>query len=764
MKTCMMMAAGLVAFLPMAAQAEEIVLSSGVERETLTVEGFYPPLPTDTGKTYGNKRIFAENRNLSDFILANAKFTASQGKVPQPATIVGYTETEGEWLFQVQWKDPNYWKGVKIRLFQEGANIMAQSLWARYCYAKEINHDLEVVYIGSMTVETINSGPGENWYGCQALTLRHKISDENFVTLGDREILDADTVTVADGTGVRVDETTSSDTPFAKSAVSFDGADALFVTNRPRTTLAATIVGNGVDVRLAGGEFPETEISTGGQAKLSNTGSGLLLATGTKLCQIGDLVSCDIYQDNSLLATDVRPGTNEGSTTRGDGGIFFIERTETNIVFQAQVINDNWNKCVYGEIYPSGTNVMVRRLKGYYSRAPESFKEADYDLAPLGTDMRKITCHTISSYTISNLVVKMTPIPAVAFTGDLFGMENATVTISGPQRVDLHSANALPNAGTVTIKDGSDVYVRKAQSENMSLRVVVGPGGRLIQSGASLQNLCRDCVIDGGELALTTVRMGDSGKDETGCYINNLVLMNGGRVTGMSPRVGYATCTWTILGTSPSYSSCGSLLVGGKSYTTYTVNFDVADVTGDAASDFIDSGYHQDFSTYNWGANVVKKGVGTWELRRAFGQTGYVKVNAGTLLAAVDDLVKVPGSLFLGGGCFAAAPGTVQNVKTLTLTENTSSTIAVGEGASVVFPDPESDQPLLYGDVSRKGLTLGAGARVNVTLADADASVRVGTSKCLTPAQLSAFRVNGHRALQDEAGYLVPSGSLLQIR
>ena len=41
---------------------------------------------------------------------------------------------------------------------------------------------------------------------------------------------------------------------------------------------------------------------------------------------------------------------------------------------------------------------------------------------------------------------------------------------------------------------------------------------------------------------------------------------------------------------------------------------------------------------------------------------------------------------------------------------------------------------------------------------------RVGTTKCLTTAQLAQVRINGHHAVQDQNGYLIQGGLAMVIR
>lgn len=54
--------------------------------------------------------------------------------------------------------------------------------------------------------------------------------------------------------------------------------------------------------------------------------------------------------------------------------------------------------------------------------------------------------------------------------------------------------------------------------------------------------------------------------------------------------------------------------------------------------------------------------------------------------------------------------------------------------------------------------------RLNLTGAVGDRSFRVGTSKFLTGAQLAKVRINGHHAVQDRDGYLIPGGFIMSIR
>ena len=71
-----------------------------------------------------------------------------------------------------------------------------------------------------------------------------------------------------------------------------------------------------------------------------------------------------------------------------------------------------------------------------------------------------------------------------------------------------------------------------------------------------------------------------------------------------------------------------------------------------------------------------------------------------------------------------------------------SSTISIGEGAKLSIAAPSG--------------AWAGGVRLNVTGTDIEArdAFRIGTSACLSSAQLAAIRMNGHRVVQDENGYV----------
>lgn len=57
-----------------------------------------------------------------------------------------------------------------------------------------------------------------------------------------------------------------------------------------------------------------------------------------------------------------------------------------------------------------------------------------------------------------------------------------------------------------------------------------------------------------------------------------------------------------------------------------------------------------------------------------------------------------------------------------------------------------------------------AAKKLNLTGEVGDRSFRVGTTKCLTTAQLAQVRINGHHAVQDQNGYLIQGGLAMVIR
>ena len=766
---------GAVCAVLMTVSAEEIVFShTGEPLEVIASEdAFYPPMPNETSGTYGNSRLLIANRRLSDYRIAATKVRIGRNNGATYDSPAYHLVKDGDsWEFQSMAKNDVWIKGVKVRIYQDGNDIRLQTIWARYAQGGlGVGVDMNVNYTGEVTVLSCNNSiDGNANYGLYSITLKKELSPADAQVLGNRAIGADDTVKIGEDVLLKVDATTPAEDPFGGAPVSLADLSGLIVTDRAQTSLGSTFAGSGNTIDLIGavGEETDCTFTTGGK-KIVNT-TAVSLANDVRLEDIVDVVSCDIYQ-NSLMKSGITPGEPPASPAAEDAGIFHIERTPTNLIFQVQYLSsDNWNKASLVEIYPSGEGVAVRVLKSYWQRWQSG-------AAPLGCDYRttKVEGTSACSYPISNLVVSAKSRVNVNLTGNLTALKETTMTMRGRQNVNLLSTTALPG-GCLVVGEGTDVRLKANVNTVAPLDVRVGAGGVLRvyknTSGSGFTpgaNIRDNFTVDGGELALSPTKVGDaSNYGDAGYYGDTLKLLNGGRVTGGRPRVHAGSAVWTADGVGTCRIDGGAILVNSAKDYASGKTF-VLDVAGGA--ELATAGAFDDFTQgqgYLSGTRILKKGGGSWRVEAASQLFGFVEVRDGELVYGMADPFPKSGGVILSGGALSVSEGL--SVAPVTFNVTATTELKLASGATLSLPSPADADYALHLESGKtqeyqKRFSLADGVRVNVTLADGTAAVRVGTSKCLSAAQCRAFRINGKRVAQNDDGTLVAvEGGYIYLR
>jgi autotransporter-associated beta strand protein len=245
--------------------------------------------------------------------------------------------------------------------------------------------------------------------------------------------------------------------------------------------------------------------------------------------------------------------------------------------------------------------------------------------------------------------------------------------------------------GTLTVT-GSNTYTGETQVNGGTLEF--GTGGSLDTNGTVAGSIT---VNDGGKLLLS--RSNTFGAQSTSLPVG-LTVNAGGTVESNNSFTAFLDPTFnggTLLssGGAPvsgvtfgSFGLEGTVTVGGTTATHFSevisnglngiligaltsdpTTFQVADVTGDSASDLIVSVWLVDYSDVVAG-NLTKTGTGTMELNTAANTyTGATNVNAGTLRVngslAASSAVTVHNGATLGGSGHISGPVTIMSGGTL---------------------------------------------------------------------------------------------------
>lgn len=744
------------------ARGENIeVTREGDPLEVVTSEESFLPLKEGT--------LLIANRKLSDYRLVSAKIQLGWNPDRFDSAIYNLVKSEDSWEFQVQAiqdGDGNV-KGVKARIYQNGDDIYVASVYARYADKRlGLGVDLDTTYTdsGNLVVKTTTSLYGSS-YGLYQLTIKENISDEDVQTWGERTVTAEDTVTVGEDVFLRVDDTTSAESPFGGAPVTLASLDKLEIANRPTTLLDGALSGDDITFDIKGsvtdGEYSYAEsVST----------SEKLFAENLRLSDITGILSCDEMQNGTtLLAEGVVPCDDPTGKT---SGIFFIERTDEAITFQSQSVNDKWNKTCEITLCQRRNSVYVKVTGGWWQNKTKT---------PLGTDMRTADVSgggsKIGQYTVRKLRVAAKVPAQVTVTGDLTGLNRTAMTLSGRQNVSLESATALPS-GTLDIQDGTDVHFRAPINPSAKLSVRIGPGAAFHTykqpSGTKWtcgSNLKDGFDVDGGWLDLVEAKNGDAGNSfDSGFYVNSLTVQNGGRVTGFGPRVGNDTpAVWTI-GAGTNLVTCGALLVGKNKYDTTPSRSFVLDVAADGT--LVTTGSFEDFITGQnlyFGERVVKSGEGVWRIEGTSAYHGFTEVRGGTLVYGIEEPFPNAAGLVLNGGTLEIPAGMSVTTPTFEAMADSVSSIVVGEGATLTLHGPgEAAYPLYVNSgleaQEQPRFTLGENARINITLKDKTSRVFVGSSACLTRAQLNAIRINGIGVAQRGDGSLTITGLMILLK
>ena len=330
-----------------------------------------------------------------------------------------------------------------------------------------------------------------------------------------------------------------------------------------------------------------------------------------------------------------------------------------------------------------------------------------------------------------------------------------------------HTVNGqgLPKDGTLDV--GANGIVAISHSTKAT-RVFVHDGGVIYQATDNIfgNDTPVNVSLDNGMIALGAdgSPMDDSIK-ESGVFaftaLHLVRFANGADITGHIPSVGYGVDIypyWHVTGSSPSSCSAGFRLFESPSFV-----LDVEDVTDSPADDFTIGGVIDRNAENNVIATtpVIKVGAGTVSVTAELGNQRPAGVDYGLVVSngvwrfASDKASNASLDVLLKGGRLAVASDVDAVLGKVAL--GVASEIDLEDGASISIAAPtDANWP-----EKRLSFTVAGDFALNRAT-----QIRIGTSACLTDAQLRRIRINGLRVVQDEDGYLAGTkfGILLLVR
>ena len=716
----------------------DISFSGGI----FPVDNLYPGV-------YETKTVLSSQMDVSllDVVSAELKsYGVLLSAFPYHGAVVA-----GERTVQLQAVDGTWIKCAKIELASSPGSVTVRFVYRRY--ADLAHHSLGVDFDAIEVGDTSKGFAGDyrNVGGLSALELKSLSLMRNdllqgTVLAGAFDIAQEGVIAVQNNANVCIDGGgTPAQSDVISSKIRLDGR--LVVKNRIYTDFAGGISGSGALILEPWTEAPADEgliVGTPGEEVVAGN-----LITNVKAVIVKNASVASITNVTDVWIRTAPTGKAAKAT------ICAFVNTGKEVKFQAQIYDGGYVKCAIVSLFDSGSDIAgCWTSTPYYSVASKEDGEAF-----LGTDITTVAwtgshgnyhpvamrLHFFDRTTRREFVLSSSG-----------GLEGGRIEVGSGVRLILGAKDCLPSNGVVTVFGGGEIEARvggisAAKEEFVSVNI--GPGGVFRQKvddvfahrGARIN-------VDGGELAL---KRGFAGSNpDCGTYFNRVVLSGGARASGLRARIGSNLVSfkpnWHIRrGTSaePVKATCGFTFVGvaaGQKFTVSVDDFaegcDFITCPGDLPIEG-DGALGEYSSKLEYRIPICKKGVGTWYVGAASpNYHAKISIVEGELALGVNDAFASAELLSLEGGCLTATNSSAQTILKLAVTSPSS--IVVDKGSSISV-----------GEVSNADW----GGRLTVSGDFAGASpLRIGTSAVLTAQQLGCIRINRHRALQDENGYLYP--------
>ena len=390
-------------------------------------------------------------------------------------------------------------------------------------------------------------------------------------------------------------------------------------------------------------------------------------------------VSCVVFTILAIVLLAPSVGMAEVKIWTGNGDNANISNPDNWSGGSAPANGDAWE---FGAVGSSGYTIINNYDYGTYNSGITFTQDATgtYTIAPNWTrqtgdivNLSSFPQNVFLGHELHN------DITINAANGNINIAQNNTINLNGHNLAiggnhDTSLAILLSGTGTVTINQGAALQVSAGISDSVQ-SLTINQGGTLRFAnhdtfGNHLSQSPVQIIADGGTVC-----------NAPGWFttINHLTLKNGGDLIDNTGHDGWlsfqlvnefnVTADSTL---APNQISTIAIGTEGayNGVIPYGVNFNVADVTGDASTDLLVSARLRDGGRRNeGGGNFTKSGAGTMELTGVNEITGNITISQGIL--------KVSGNGTLGSGQIILNNGALEYAYD---TEQTVSNVITGTG------------------------------------------------------------------------------------
>jgi hypothetical protein len=651
-----------------------------------------------------------------------------------------------------------YVKCVKVRFAQEGANVVARILYAKYISGtSNLGADFD-------TLAGVHSFPiaidhmGTQGYGTDYIVMRPRGEAIPTVEVTD-SFSAAGTVTNAIGAALVF----SGDSALSASGATpcdFHVCNSLVFKNRRygRFELSGNVTGD-MSSELS---FPPWDVAVPFVAGDSLSVTGVLEDSGYKYIGTSWMSS---GKDVLVSAVTNVTGLVAGRAVAENPSphVCFVSNSVDGLTrfYQFQTYAAPWFKTMDVELSYINNALCVRVARAQYcswDQVPGTGDEKfGYVLTLDDAKAKGGNSYSVGGYAIHHVDVHYEDFDAkFTSTSVLTGgnsVDYGVINVEGrngiPTCLVVSNAAALPPKGSLNVYSGGIVEFRAegldlyAGYQNGSCLMNVFEGGTLRQAcGSAFGANSQRVNAKGGKVVLGYGM--NTGKDSH-TYLQYLDMSDGAVLEGVCyPRIGYMrACKWTSSGTVTNQVNCGLMLVGGNESGAERPFPLVCD--GPIA-------FNGEIISYSdvWGGKLTNCVIEKTGPSKAI-QYGSnfmaapLRLFEGSWVLGASGLVNDTKRFELRGGALELADGVEQDLLALPLLTNGVSGVVLGEGSLL--------------SIAEGGLTFAEGARLAVTGPEVSdmhrTGLRVGTTACLPAETLSKIKYNDFAVRQDSEGYIL---------
>jgi autotransporter-associated beta strand protein len=459
-------------------------------------------------------------------------------------------------------------------------------------------------------------------------------------------------------------------------------------------TVIPAVSGYGVEATFDANAFGEpTEVLKSGI--LLNTDAWQTFAAN---CELKDIQ----IRSGRLFGTFLSSAYPEGAEAIAFG---WTNNTES-AGCQLQQLAGNLIRTVDLVFRQNGANVEIKWVRAIYTRTDAS---AYYGKKYLTTADSGSTTPPVSAIRAHWVSTGFLPVTITASGANV--MTDSAYVIKGDSRHPVAfnvTALALPQ-GTLDAYGAVNINVTAAGGYNNG---IADKTAITLHDGAALVQL-KDFIYGYGHNVLTLDGSEFVASETQVTYLNNLVMMNGAKISGGRVNAGYSSSVkWEVVGEDVSMCNADIRLVGNGLNNLHELEINVSDMAD--GPDFVVNGdiyQNQQDNKKNEHGAFVKTGVGTMLVNGTISSThgDPTRILEGTLLLGKSGALDPAHNMKLEGGTLALAANTENAGGAFTVTKNSS--LDFGDGATLALAGlsvADNATLTLAGNVPKKGFKVSA--------------------------------------------------------